>query len=224
VQVVKHLVVFDLDGTLVDSRLDLAGSANRLLAHFDAGPLSIEEVVGMVGDGARVLVARVLAAANVTADVDTALARFLDIYDTHVVDHTRLYPGVLAGLQALESSATLALLTNKPAHHTGRLLEALGISGYFVDVIGGDSRWPRKPDPSALRHVMAAAGALADTTIMVGDSMVDVETARRAPARICVARYGFGHVPDDATAGALVVDDPAKLGEVLLRAIAPAAS
>lgn len=213
------LIVFDLDGTLVDSRLDLAGSANRLLEELGAAPLSVDQVVAMVGEGARVLVGRVLAAAGVATDLDAALSRFLSIYDDHLVDHTRLYPGVSELLTALESRAALAVLTNKPGHHTGRLLDALDARRHFFEVVGGDARWPRKPDPASLQHLIAAAGVPASSTVMVGDSMVDVDTARGAGARICIARYGFGHIPDTATAGALVADDPRDLLPLLLDAI-----
>jgi phosphoglycolate phosphatase len=216
----KHLIAFDLDGTLVDSRLDLAGSANTLLEELGATPLPVDQVVGMVGEGARILVARVLLAAGVTFDVDAALERFLAIYDRQLVNHTRLYPGVRDTLRAIEGRAALALLTNKPGHHTERLLAALGVRGFFFEVIGGDSSWPRKPDPSALEYLIAASGATPATTIMVGDSMVDVETARRAAARMCIARYGFGRF-DDMPAGALVAAEASDLAPLLLSALAP---
>lgn len=213
------LIVFDLDGTLVDSRLDLAGSANRLLEEFGAEPLSVDRVVGMVGEGARMLVGRVLAAAAVRTDLDVALARFLTIYDDHLVDHTQLYPGISELLPALEGRAPLAVLTNKPGHHSRRLLDALDIHRYFFEVVGGDDRWPRKPDPAGLQHLIAVAGVPPAKAVMVGDSMVDVETARAAGARVCIARYGFGQIPDSATAGALVADDPRDVAELLLSAI-----
>jgi phosphoglycolate phosphatase len=216
----KHLIAFDLDGTLVDSRLDLASSANLLLEDLGARPLSVDQVSGMVGEGARVLVGRVLAAAGVQTDLDVALARFLEIYDTHLVDHTALYPGVVEALSALERRAALALLTNKPLHHTERLLEALGIRRFFFEVIGGDGPWPRKPAPAGLEHLITAAGVTAQTTIMVGDSMVDVETAARASARMCLAGYGFGGVNVDLSAGILVVDDARDLTARLLEAMA----
>lgn len=199
-----HLIVFDLDGTLVDSRLDLAGSANRLLEELGAPQLSVDQVVAMVGEGARVLVGRVLAAAHVEADLDEALERFLLIYDRHLVDHTTLYPGIVETLDALEGITRLAVLTNKPQQHTERLLEALDLRRFFAEVIGGDSRFPRKPDPAALEHLMASAGATPQTTIMVGDSMIDVETARRASAHVCVARYGFGVFDEAQLTDALV--------------------
>jgi len=216
------LIVFDLDGTLVDSRLDLAGSANALLAERGQAPLSVDRVVGMVGEGARVLVGRVLAAAGTPAEgspLDEALARFLAIYDQHLVDHTQAYPGIREALERLHRHATLAILTNKPGHHTTRLLDALDLRAPFAEVIGGDTRWPRKPDPSSLQHLMASAGATPDTTIMVGDSPVDRDAARQARARFCLAAYGFGHVPLDARDGMLVAADSRDVQAVLLAAL-----
>lgn len=212
-----HLVVFDLDGTLVDSRLDLAASANALLEGFGARPLAVEQVVAMVGEGARVLVERVLRAAGVDADLPKALEQFLEIYDDKLADHTHLYPGVLDTLRALDGAAVVALLTNKPGHHTGRLLAALEIRQFFSTVIGGDSQFPRKPDPAGLLHLIDLNGVSPQTTIMVGDSMVDVETAQRAFARVCVARYGFGRLPDDGSFGpeALIAREPSDLLQLL---------
>ena len=117
------VLVFDLDGTLVDSRRDIAESANELLAALDAPPLDHDEVVRMVGEGARLLVSRVLAASGVREDIDAAFARFSVIYDRRLADHTRPYPGVVAGLEQLAERFTLAVLTNKPQHHTDRLLD-----------------------------------------------------------------------------------------------------
>jgi phosphoglycolate phosphatase len=213
-----HLIVFDLDGTLVDSRLDLAASANALLEGFGARPLAVEQVVAMVGEGARVLVDRVLRAAGVDADLPKALEQFLEIYDDKLVDHTRPYPRVRETLQALDGAAAVTMLTNKPGHHTERLLAALDIRRFFSTVIGGDSTWPRKPDPAGLLHLMDINRASSQTTIMVGDSMVDVETAQHADTQVCVARYGFGRLPGDEAFGpeALIARDPSDLLELLM--------
>jgi phosphoglycolate phosphatase len=211
-----RLFVFDLDGTLVDSRRDLAESANELLEQYGAAPLSIETVTDMVGEGARVLVERVLAARAVASPVAHALDRFLEIYERRLHVHTRLYPGVGETLDALEGRAALAVLTNKPGRHTGLLLDALGLGHRFTRVIGGDSAFPRKPDPAALLHLVEATGASVDTTVMVGDSMVDVETARQAGCLMCVAAYGFGRFPEPGAfePGTLVVRDSAFLPQV----------
>lgn len=217
------LITFDLDGTLVDSRLDLAASANAMLREFAADPLSLDEISAMVGDGARMLVTRVLRAARAEhVDVSTALDRFLELYDRHLVDSTALYPGVLDALLALEGQATLTLLTNKPGHHTERLLVALGVRQCFSLVIGGDSSHPRKPDPAGLRHIMAASAATPANTVMVGDSIVDVQTARNAGTHACIARYGFGRLPGDTPIAStdINVHDPLDLARALLAFVA----
>ncbi len=187
--------MFDLDGTLVDSRRDIAESANEMLAALDAPPLDHDEVVRMVGEGARLLVSRVLAAGGVRADIDAAFARFSAIYDRRLADHTRPYPGVVAGLERLAERFTLAVLTNKPQHHTDRLLEALDLRRYFVQALGGDTAQGRKPDPTGLTALIGAAGAVPAAGMLVGDSWVDAETARRGGTRFCFAEYGFGSVP-----------------------------
>jgi phosphoglycolate phosphatase len=189
------VLVFDLDGTLVDSRRDIAESANELLAALDAPPLDHDEVVRMVGEGARLLVSRVLAAGGVRADIETAFARFSAIYDRRLADHTRPYPGVVEGLERLAERFTLAVLTNKPQHHTDRLLDALDLRRYFVQALGGDTTHGRKPDPTGLSALIGAAGAVPAAALLVGDSWVDAETARRGGTRFCFAEYGFGSVP-----------------------------
>jgi len=189
--------VFDLDGTLVDSRRDIAESANELLASLGAPPLDHDEVVRMVGEGARLLVSRVLAAGRVREDLDAAFARFSAIYDRRLADHTRPYPGVVDGLERLAEHFTLAVLTNKPQHHTDRLLDALDLRRYFVQALGGDTAHGRKPDPAGLTSLVSAAGAVPAAALLVGDSWVDAETARRGGTRFCFAEYGFGEVPRD---------------------------
>ncbi len=191
------VLVFDLDGTLVDSRRDIAESANELLASLDAPPLDHDEVVQMVGEGARLLVSRVLAAGRAREDLDAAFARFSAIYDRRLADHTRPYPGVVAGLERLAEHFTLAVLTNKPQHHTDRLLDALDLRRYFVQALGGDTAHGRKPDPAGLASLVGGAGAVPEGALLVGDSWVDAETARRGGTRFCFADYGFGAPPRD---------------------------
>jgi phosphoglycolate phosphatase len=193
-----RLIVFDLDGTLIDSRQDLADSANALLAAFDAPPLPDAAVVAMVGEGARTLVSRVLDAAGVTTDVDRALARFLALYDERLTHHTHLYPGVADTIAALAADGvSMSVLTNKPLAPTLRLLDHFGLAHAFTHCVGGDGPLGRKPEPGGLLALIAQASATGDTTLMVGDSWVDVETARRAGARACFAAYGFGLPPAD---------------------------
>jgi phosphoglycolate phosphatase len=210
-----RLVVFDLDGTLVDSRRDLADAANGLLASCGADPLPEDQIGRMIGDGAAVLVARACAAAGIDPPPD-ALARFLAIYNQHLLDHTIPYPGMADVLEVLATRVKLAVLTNKPLPATRRILAGLVLAPFFSEdaVLGGDGPFPRKPDPGGLLHLMTAAGIPASETLLVGDSLIDWRTAREARSAICLARYGFGFEgfpvdrlrPDDR-----LIDRPADL-------------
>lgn len=188
----RGLVVFDLDGTLVDSHRDIARAANALVADLGGAPLSEAAVVEMVGEGAALLVRRALAAAGLDPATPGALDRFLGLYEGCLLESTAPYPGTIDLLDRLEPQCPLAVLTNKPQRHTDRILEGLGLRRYFRDVIGGDTRFGRKPDPAGLLHLAAAAGVPPADTVLVGDSPIDLETARAAGTRICLVRYGFG--------------------------------
>jgi phosphoglycolate phosphatase len=213
-----HLIAFDLDGTLVDSLRDLSDSANEMLAHYAAPPLDEATVGSMVGEGAATLVKRVLAARAPHVPVHEALAVFLAIYDERLVRHTRPYDGIPEALQQLGASAILAVLTNKPEAASERLLVELDLRRYFRWVVGGDTPLGRKPQPRAFQAMMQSAGVAPDATVLVGDSAVDVQTARDAGTRLCVARYGFGFRncrPELLTDDDLVVDRPKDLPPVL---------
>ena len=187
------LIVFDLDGTLVDSRRDIAESANAVLVACGARPLDPPAVGRMVGDGAATLVARAFAAAGVPPPPD-ALDRFLAIYDTRLLIHTQPYEGIPGVLGELRTRGSLALLTNKPLAATRRILDGLDLARYFPadGVVGGDGTFPRKPDPAGLQHLCARVGVSAADTLLVGDSAIDWRTAKNAGTKICLARYGFG--------------------------------
>ena len=210
-----RLIVFDLDGTLIDSRRDIAESANAMLVSCGADPLPEETIGRMVGDGAPTLVRRALAAAGISQPSD-ALERFLAIYNGRLLHHTRPYAGIPDALDQLATRATLAVLTNKPLDATERILAGLDLARHFDTgrIVGGDGPFPRKPDPRGLQHLMAQAGAAPDATVLVGDSVVDWRTAQSAAARICLARYGFGFEGfpiDDLGARDWVVDSPDEL-------------
>ena len=187
-----RLIVFDLDGTLIDSRRDLADSANALIAEHGGRELPVETIVAMVGEGAALLVRRLIKASGLELDLHRALPRFLELYDERLLVHTRLYDGTASMLETLHGSATLAVLTNKPQRPSERILEGLGIARYFTYVVGGDTPHGRKPDPAGLAHIVTAAGATAGETLMVGDSAIDLRTARAAGVRVCLVSYGFG--------------------------------
>jgi phosphoglycolate phosphatase len=188
-----RLIVFDLDGTLVDSREDIADSANATLVSYGAQPLSEDAIGRMVGDGAPTLIVRAFAAAGLARPAD-ALDRFLSIYDARLLNHTRPYAGIPELLAELASRSTLAVLTNKPLAAARRILDGLDLSRHFEPdrIVGGDGPFPRKPDPRGLTHLMASAGAAADATVLVGDSVIDWRTACAAATKVCLARYGFG--------------------------------
>ena len=187
------LIVFDLDGTLVDSHRDLTDAANALLEELGAAPLGADEVTGMVGEGAAVLVRRVLKRAGVTVDARGALERFLVHYNARLLATTRPYDGMMETLCRLrDEGRRLAVLTNKPHEATMRVLEGLGLIDLFADVIGGDTTYGRKPDPAGLLALVSNAGVTAAQALLVGDSPVDLATARAAGTAICLARYGFG--------------------------------
>ncbi len=227
-----RLIAFDLDGTLVDSRRDLADSANQLITELGGAPLAEEAIGRMVGEGAAVLVERALRAAGLlpgegprqdsrtlTAAGPRSLDRFLQIYDARLLNHTRAYDGIRNALAAARRHARLAVLTNKPTDATERILQHLELRHLFEDVIGGDTTWPRKPDPGSLRELMRRAAATPSQTLLVGDSAIDHETARRAGARCCVASYGFGFEtfpPDRLTQSEWVVRSPGELPDVFL--------
>jgi phosphoglycolate phosphatase len=210
----RPLIAFDLDGTLIESRRDLADSANELIAERGGAPLSVAQVAAMVGEGARVLVSRALAAAGLEQAPD-ALPRFLEIYDTRLLNHTRLYDGLTDVLRAARTQTRLAVLTNKPIAPSEKILAGLGARDLFDEVVGGDGPHPRKPDPASLLDLMARAGTTPATTLMVGDTRIDLETAQRASVRCCIVTYGFGFRRDTVKGADWIVDDAAALRRVI---------
>jgi phosphoglycolate phosphatase len=203
--VTPSLVLFDLDGTLVDSAPDIAGALAVALAGTGAPPLSLEAVKRMVGDGARELIRRALAALPPDAAREqAAFDRFLASYRENVCVGSQLYPGVREGLAALRGDgAALAVVTNKPGDLARTLLGTLGIATEFVAIIGDGDGFPRKPDPSAARSILAKAGASPGRAVVVGDGLPDLRLARALGATAIAATWGY--VP----AAALTGEEPA---------------
>lgn len=209
-------LVFDLDGTLVDSVPDLADAARRMLARRGLPTVSDAEVTAMVGDGAAVLVRRVLAHAGTVPD-DTAQGEFLADYTAHAAVRTLPYPGVADGLARLRDAGwRLAVCTNKPLEPARHLLAALGLLELFVAVTGGDSFAVRKPDPDHVRQTLALAGGVAGRAVMVGDSAHDVTAGHGAGLRTIHAAWGYG-AASGADAVAARFDEVAGLAESLVR-------
>jgi phosphoglycolate phosphatase len=207
------LIVFDLDGTLVDSHRDIANAANALVQELGGEPLPDAAIVAMVGEGAALLVRRALVAAGLDPATSGALDRFLGLYDERLLEHTAPYDGTVEMLAQLGKEMPLSVLTNKPQGPTERLLEGLRLRDYFKDVVGGDTPLGRKPDPAGLLKLAASAGVAPEQTLMVGDSPVDLGTARNAGTGICLVRYGFGFrfAPADFRGDELFADSPAEL-------------
>jgi phosphoglycolate phosphatase len=187
-----RLVVFDLDGTLIDSSQDLAAAVNRALrrAAPDAPALPEDIVRTFIGSGARVLITRSVAAAGLAQSVDEVLPLFLDEYRRGLLDATRLYPGTEDALSRLRDRH-LAVLTNKPGDMSRLILEGLGIADRFFRIYGAGDVDARKPDPAGLRRLAEEAGVGVETAVMVGDSGIDVRTGRAAGALTAGVTYGF---------------------------------
>lgn len=187
-----QLLLFDLDGTLIDSRADLASAVNRMRALHDLAPLPLDTVVSYVGDGVRLLAVRSLQGAAI--DPDRAMAEIAKAYAKHLTDATTAYPGVDAGLRALKAAGhTLALITNKPGVHARALCEHFGWTNLFAVLLGGGDTDELKPSPMPLRLAMKHTGFAPADTWMIGDHHTDLEAARHAGVRSVFLENGIGH-------------------------------
>lgn len=223
-----RLLIFDLDGTLIDSRLDLIHSVNATLRHIGRAELDGEVIASYVGDGAPTLVRRVLGEAPDEALLRTALEYFLGYYRLHKLDHTTLYEGITemldqlvhppAGASPHRGSRRLAVLTNKPVNPSRDIIHALGLADFFVRIYGGNSFSTKKPDPLGARTLLQEAGVLADETLMVGDSSIDVLTGRNAGTWTCGVTYGFAPHSLEQTKPDVLIDNPRDLLELFTAA------
>jgi phosphoglycolate phosphatase len=189
----RHIVVFDLDGTLVDSVADIASATNETLAEFGAKPLSLAVVMRLIGDGSPKLMERALAATGLSLDLPTVMPRFMEHYNAHATRLVKAYPGVIETLEQLGAAGyRLGVCTNKPAAATQLVLAACGLARFFSVTIGGDSLPQRKPQPEPLLAAIAGLGGTADQAVMVGDSTTDLACADAAgvPALILPSGYG----------------------------------
>ncbi|HXH67474.1 MAG TPA: HAD-IA family hydrolase [Candidatus Limnocylindrales bacterium] len=208
--------LFDLDGTLIDSKLDLVNSVNFMLHEMQREALPLATVAGYIGHGAPRLVADALGPDAAEADRKRGLEIFLSHYSEHNLDATRAYPGVVEGLKALQD-LPLAVLTNKPAKMSVEILEALGLLKYFRAVYGGDSFEKKKPDPAGALAILRDLGAGPREAAMVGDSGVDIQTARNAGMLAIAVNYGFGQHDRQAQPADLYVDSLQEIAAVVLQ-------
>ena len=217
-----QLVIFDLDGTLIDSRLDLVHSVNAALRHIGRPELPDDVIASYVGDGAPVLIQRALGGDAVEETlVRQGLEFFLKYYREHKLDHTTVYPGIAEALAAIQNAANgsprkLAVLTNKPVIPSRAIVDALGLGRFFSQVYGGNSFASKKPDPEGARKLLEESSVAPEHAVMVGDSHVDVETGRNAGLHTVGVNYGFAphtlvNEPPD-----ILVDHPAELAELFV--------
>jgi phosphoglycolate phosphatase len=214
------LVIFDLDGTLIDSRLDLVHSVNAALRHIGREALPDDVIASYVGDGAPVLIQRALGGEHVDeAVVRKGLEFFLTYYRAHKLDHTTVYPGIAEALTTIQNSGNgaprkMAVLSNKPVVPSRAIVDALGLGPFFAQVYGGNSFSTKKPDPEGAQKLLEESSASAEQAVIIGDSHTDIETGRNAGLYTIGVTYGFApHTLEDAPAD-VVVDAPSELVEV----------
>jgi phosphoglycolate phosphatase len=208
--------LFDLDGTLIDSKLDLVNSVNFMLHEMQRDVLPLATVAGYIGHGAPRLVADALGPETPEADRKQGLEIFLAHYNDHNLDATRAYPGVVEGLAALQDHP-MAVLTNKPKKMSVEILEALGLLKYFRAVYGGDSFEKKKPDPAGALAILNNLGASPQESAMVGDSDVDIKTARNAGMHAIAVNYGFGQHDRTAQPADLYVDSLQEIAALVMQ-------
>ena len=214
------LLIFDLDGTLIDSRLDLIHSVNAMLRHLGRTDLPGDVIASYVGDGAPTLIRRALGDPRDESVIKAGLEHFLTYYRAHKLDHTHVYDGVKEMLTVLHNSngihRQMAVLSNKPVIPSRAIVEALGLAGFFTHIYGGNSFSTKKPDPKGAQTILKETRTRPEETLMVGDSSVDVITGRNAGLWTCGVTYGFAphtlcEAPPDVT-----VDKPRELAELFL--------
>ena len=211
------LLIFDLDGTLVDTKLDLAQAVNTTRSHMGMAPLENQRVYSYVGNGAPLLIRRALGDQASEAEVEEALEFFLEYYREHYLDYTTLYPGVKESLDRLRAAGKrMAVLTNKPVRISQAIVDGLGVDDYFFQVYGGNSFDFKKPHPIGVEALRKETGIGRDRTLMVGDSSVDVQTARNAGIPCCGVTYGFQPETLADPAPDLLVDRMEELADWIL--------
>jgi len=187
----NKIVICDLDGTIVDSRLDLTNTVNHVRAHYSLSPLDLQTVTSYVGDGAKALISRAMRDSNV--DIYEALELMQKFYAENIPDEKSIYPTVIDGLKILKKKGyKLAVATNKPHAATEQLLDTLELSQYFDVILGAKSDYPLKPDPAMLNIAMEETNSSPEGSWMIGDNHTDLLSGHRAGLKICFAEYGFG--------------------------------
>lgn len=207
-------LIFDLDGTLIDSKRDLIHSVNAMLEEMNRPKLAADVISGYIGHGAPQLVARALGGTATEQELKRALKFFLDYYEEHKMDNTCAYPGVEETLETL-SQVPMAVLTNKPVRISVRILNALGLANYFRAIYGGNSFETKKPEPFGAVTILRELGVAPREALFVGDSEVDVQTARNAGTLAAAVNYGFGIHDRAAYPADIYLDEFADLAKIV---------
>jgi phosphoglycolate phosphatase len=205
------LLVFDLDGTLVDSRIDLANSVNGMLRHFGRKELPLDVIATYIGDGAPMLVRRALGDPTDEHFLNDALQFFLAYYREHKLDTTTVYSGVAEALEAMKDGRVMAVLSNKPVNPSRAIVEALGLGGFFRQVYGGNSFPTKKPDPMGALALLQEFDVDAAEAMIIGDSSNDVLTGRNCGMWTCGCTYGFSPETLAKAPPDVLVDHPSEL-------------
>ncbi len=209
-----ELLIFDLDGTLIDTRKDITNSANEMLSHYGLEQKGVDEVTGYVGDGIAKLVERCIGERDV--DIEEAVSLYKEIYTARLLENTKPYPGIIDLLNHIEG-VTKAILTNKAYAPSKSITDGLGLTGYFEMFVGGDTLPRKKPFPDGVNHIIEKTGTRKEKTILIGDGRNDLLTAAAAGVRSVYARWGFS---DDGMVAGLkpdfTIDTPGELISIIL--------
>ncbi len=184
------LVIFDLDGTLIDSSADIANAINYAVGPYGVKPITVQETIGLLGEGISSLMKRIIEKERINADKDLLIERFLDYYSAHLTDNTTVYPGVREVLAQM-STCRKAVISNKRESLSTRILEKLGLSAYLDVIVGSDTTIERKPSPMPIRYVLSKLGISPEEAVIVGDSNYDIEAGKAAGIKTVAVTYGY---------------------------------
>jgi phosphoglycolate phosphatase len=211
-----RLIIFDLDGTLIDSKRDIAYAVNEMLKRMDLRPIEPGKIYGYVGNGVRPLIEQTLAQNGMSADIPTAIDHFRELYIKHLLDTTVMFDGVKEVLDHFQKSKIMAVASNKPIRYVKKIVDGLGMTGYFTAIKGGDDVEMKKPAPEMLNAIMEETSIGRESCVFVGDSGVDIRTGKNAGVKTVGVTYGFRPVEEIVeNEPDLLVDSPLQLKEII---------
>lgn len=211
------LIIFDLDGTLIDSKKDIAHAVNQTLLRMELNPIPVDLVYGYVGNGVRPLIEQTMAKNGRAGDLATAIEHFRELYIKHLLDTTLMFDGIKEILEHFQNDKTMAVASNKPIRYVEKILVGLGMTGYFSSVKGGDDVEMKKPAPEMLHTIMQETSHAPQECVFIGDSGVDIRTGKNAGVKTVGVTYGFRPLEEIVeNSPDVMVDSPAQLKDVIL--------